>query len=113
MRNPDNKVATLEQLVAALADGTPRGRRRRKAESRLATRQSMRPGSGATALEVTCTSLLRPFAEPTAPASLAVSRVAPLSLVRVAPVGIARTRNAASLGYRLTDGYLDRGVQAP
>jgi hypothetical protein len=41
MRNSDNKVANLEQLVAALADGTLRGRRRRKAESRLAERPDL------------------------------------------------------------------------
>jgi hypothetical protein len=44
MRNSDNKVATLEQLVAALADGTLQGRRRKKAESRVVERPDL-PGS--------------------------------------------------------------------
>jgi anti-sigma factor RsiW len=42
MRNSDMRAVTLEQQLAALADGTLRGRRRKKAESSLAERPDLR-----------------------------------------------------------------------
>jgi hypothetical protein len=42
MRDSDMRAVTLEQQLAALADGTLRGRRRRKAEASLAERPDLR-----------------------------------------------------------------------
>ncbi len=42
MRDSDMRAVTLEQQLAALADGKLRGRRRRKAESALAERPDLR-----------------------------------------------------------------------
>ena len=42
MRDSDTRAVTFEQQLAALADGTLRGRRRRKAEASLAERPDLR-----------------------------------------------------------------------